>query len=234
MRSKRLAKLRKNRGRVMFFNDVKEIKQIVKRTGTAVFVVPTDVKVKLPGAIILQPESKTVITIEQVREVIARLSVRQTTDLIIMIRPAEKLGEDAANALLKSLDEPGEGVHFALLTDSPSSLLPTILSRAAVYFLKTAPVEGIVANDKVKTLAKRLLVAKGAELVAVAEEITKKKEGVRAYALTVISVAIEMLYKTYFITGKMAFVVKLPKFLAAYEGVERNGHVKLQIVASLI
>ncbi|MBR3056313.1 hypothetical protein IKG64_03405 [Candidatus Saccharibacteria bacterium] len=84
-----------------------------------------------------------------------------------------------------------------------------------------------------KGLAKRLMVAKGAELIEVAEEIARKKDGVRAYALSVVGAAIEMLYKSYFITGKSVFVAKLPKFLAVYEGIARNGHVKLQIVAGL-
>jgi len=196
-------------------------------------VVPAEVSVEVPGADVLQPEDKTVITIEQVRGVIARLSVRQTADLFVVIRPADKLQLEAANALLKSLEEPGDRVHFVLVTDSPSSLLTTILSRAAVYFLRAVDDGGIHADEKVKGLAKRLMVAKGAELVEVAEEITRKKDGVRAYALSVVGAAIEMLYKSYFITGKSVFVAKLPKFLAVYEGIARNGHVKLQIVAGL-
>ena len=55
----------------------------------------------------------------------------------------------------------------------------------------------------------------------------------RAYALEVLGVAIEMLYKTYFLTSKDVFIKKLPQFLAAYEGISRNGHVKLQIVSNL-
>lgn len=217
----------------MFFDSVKEISRIAAKVGTAVFVVPSDVPVEVPGAIVLQPEEKTVITIDQVREVMARLGVRQKTDLFVVIRPAEKLSEEAANALLKSLEEPGERVHFVLVTESPSALLPTILSRAAVYFLRVTDDGGIHADEKVKALAKRLMVAKGAEVVTVAEEITKKKDGVRTYALLVVGAAIEMLYKSYFITGRAAFVAKLPKFLATYEAIAQNGHVKLQVVAGL-
>lgn len=219
----------------MFFDDILKVKEIAGRVGTAVFVVPNDMLIEIPGAIVLQPEDKSVITIEQVREVLGRLSVRQTADLFIVIRPAEKLGEDAANALLKSLEEPGEKVHFVLVTDSPAMLLPTILSRAALYFLRIAVDDGVIhADDAVKALAKRLMVARGDELLAVAEEIAKKKDGVRAYALSVVGTAIEMLYKSYFITGKPIFVTKLPKFLSTYEALARNGHVKLQIVAGLM
>ena len=219
----------------MFFERTSEIGEIARKNGTSVFVVPKDTPVEIKNAIILQPEGKSVITIEQVREAIGRISTRQTSDIFIIIRPADAMGEAAANAFLKSLEEPREKVHFVLITDSPSSLLPTILSRAAVYFLRDErPVDGaIAADEKVKDLAKRLMVARPAELVGLAEEVAKKKDGVRAYALEVLGAAIEMLYKSYFITGKEVFVQKLPKFLAAYEGVSKNGHVKLQIVSNL-
>ncbi len=220
----------------MFFDNVSDIEKIASRTGCAVFVVPNDGKVEIKNAIALQPEGKTVITIEQVREVAMRLAVKQTSEQYVIIRPAEKLGLDAANAFLKNLEEPGERVHYILITSAPSLILPTILSRAQIYFLKTTPAinSGVDADEKVKTLAKRLMAAKQAELVEIAEEIAKKKDGARAYALDVVGTAIEMLYKTYFITGKDVFVKKLPAFLAAYENIERNGHIKLHLVADLI
>lgn len=219
----------------MFFEQISEIVEIAKKTGTAVFVVPKDTPVKIKNAIVLQPEDKSVITIEQVREATQRISVRQVGDVFVVIRPADVMSEAAANAFLKNLEEPGDNVHFVLITDSPSKLLPTILSRAAVYFLREhrAIGGGINADEKVKDLAKRLMVAKPADLVGLAEEITKKKDGVRAYALEVLGVAIEMLYKTYFLTSKDVFIKKLPQFLAAYEGISRNGHIKLQIVSNL-
>ena len=219
----------------MFFESVDEISQIASKTGTAIFVIPKDIKVEIKNALVLQPESKSVITIEQVREMISRISTRQTSDLYVVVRPADLMGDAAANAFLKNLEEPGDKVHFILITDSPSKLLPTILSRAAIYFLRSesAITGDIIANEKDKTLAKRLLVTKPAELVDIAEEIVKKKDGVRAYALEILGLAIEMLYKSYFLTGKDVFVKKIPKFLAAYEGVARNGQVKLQIVSNL-
>lgn len=230
--SERRRKLRNYRGRRMFFDDVSEIPKIAKKVSTGIFVVPSDVRVELPLAIELSPNGKSVITIEQVREVLGLLSVKQTTDLYVLIRPADKLGEDAANALLKTLEEPSEKVHFILVTESPSALLPTVLSRAFVYYLRVHDDEFRVDN-KTKELAKRLMVARGAELVAVAEEIAKKKDGVRAYALNVVGAAIEMLYRSYYITGKLLFLSKLPAFLATYDTLARNGHVKLQIVSNL-
>lgn len=220
----------------MFFQAPEEILEISSKIGCGIFVMPGDTKFEIKNAIVLQPEEKTTITIEQVRNVIGALNVRQITDQYIIVRPADALGEEAANAFLKSLEEPKDKVHFILITDAPSKLLPTILSRAAVYFLRQSDMLSgeIKADEKIKGLAKKLMVAKPGELVGLAEEISKKKDGVRAYALEILGTAIEMLYKSYFITGKEIFIKKIPKFLAAYENIERNGHVKLHLVADLL
>ena len=218
----------------MFFDNVSQIQMIAAKCGTAVFVVPDELKVEIPGALVLQPEEKTVITIEQVRQMMERLELKQSQDLFVVIRPAEKMQSEAANAFLKSLEEPGDNVHFVLVTGRPSMLLSTILSRAAIYYLRVQDDQSIHADAKKKDLAKRLMVAKPNEIVGLAEEIAKKKDGVRNYALEVVGTAIEMLYKSYYITGNRAFVKRLPKFLTLYESLMQNGHIKLQIVANLI
>ncbi len=220
----------------MYFDDVSKIPVIAKQSGCSIFVVPEGVEVKIPRALNLEPCEKSVITIEQVREVTGHLNMKQTSEQFVVVRPADKLGLDAANAFLKNLEEPGERVHYVLISDSLSQILPTILSRAAIYILRR-PSEisaELVADEKIKNLAKRLIVARPADLPSLADEITKKKDGVRAYALGVLGVTIEMLYKSYFITKKEAFIRKIPKFLAAYEAIEQNGHVKLHLISDLL
>ena len=220
----------------MFFDSPSEILKISGRVGCAIFVMPKEVDFAIKNALILAPEEKTVITIEQVRGALGRLNMKQTAEQYVIIRPADAMGDEAANAFLKTLEEPKDKVHFILITDSPSKLLPTILSRAEIYFLKShEKIDGeIKADEKVKALAKRLIVAKPGDLVGLAEEITKKKDGVRGFCLEVLAVAIEMLYKSYFITDKEIFVKKIPKFLKTYENIERNGHIKLHLVADLL
>ena len=218
----------------MYFDDTKQILEIASKSGCAVFVVPDDIAVEIPRALILTPAEKTVITVEQVRDVIEKASTKQVFEQYIVIRPAEKLSEVAENAFLKNLEEPGEKIHYILITAHPSRLLSTILSRAQVYFLRQEwNCREIRADAKEKALVKRLMVASGRDLVTIAEEISAKKVGVREYALRVVGLTIEMLYKTYFLTGKEIFVQKLPKFLKLYENLAQNGHVKLHIVADL-
>lgn len=219
----------------MFFDSVLEIPEIAKRNGTSIFVMPGSQSVEIKNAITLSPEGKATITIDQVRNVVRLLSVRQVSHLFVVIRPAELMNEEAANALLKNLEEPGEKVHFVLITEEPSRILPTILSRASVYFLRASyDIMGqIEVDDKIKELSKKLMVARPKDLTTIVEEITKRKDNVREYALSVVDTAVEMLYKSFLITGKTVFLKKIPKFLKTYEAIYKNGHIKLHLVADL-
>lgn len=71
---------------------------------------------------------------------------------VFLVEEAERLTAEAANSLLKILEEPPAGTVFVLTAASPHALLPTIVSRCRL--LRFAP----LAAD---TLS-RLLVAKGA------------------------------------------------------------------------
>ncbi len=59
--------------------------------------------------------------------------------LVIIVRRADELNVNAANALLKTLEEPPDRTHFILLTCRPHRLLDTIRSRTlAVRFAPLA------------------------------------------------------------------------------------------------
>lgn len=219
----------------MFFDTTDEILPIATKSGASIFVLPDVFNYQIKNALIVEPETKTTITIEQIRGIIGNLSTKQIADCYIIIRPADLMNAEAANALLKNLEEPRDKIHFILLTDSPSKLLPTVLSRSSVYFLRREKKLDKIksSDDKIKDYAKRLIVANGNELTQLAEEITKTKKNVRSYTLDILSTAIEILYKSYFITNKKVFAEKLPKFLAAYDSINQNGHIKLHLVADL-
>ena len=71
------------------------------------------------------------IKIEQIRELKSRLSLRahEGKYKLAIIEDAERLHPTAANALLKTLEEPTADTRFVLLTKSPRFVLPTIRSR---------------------------------------------------------------------------------------------------------
>ncbi|HEX2879535.1 MAG TPA: DNA polymerase III subunit [Polyangiaceae bacterium] len=74
----------------------------------------------------------TGISVEQIRKVVlARVGFapHQGQALVFIIRDAEELTVSAANALLKTLEEPRPNVHFVLLTSNPERLLDTVRSR---------------------------------------------------------------------------------------------------------
>lgn len=59
---------------------------------------------------------------------------------VAMIDEAEYLGDEAANALLKTLEEPPPGAVLILIADAPESLLATIRSRCQV--VRFGPLSG--------------------------------------------------------------------------------------------
>lgn len=85
-----------------------------------------------PDLIELVPaEKKERIGIDQVREVIrvAQFSAVRAKRKVCMIPRAEALTPEAANALLKTLEEPPRDLAFVVLAEHPNDLLPTIVSR---------------------------------------------------------------------------------------------------------
>jgi DNA polymerase-3 subunit delta' len=71
------------------------------------------------------------IAIDQVRELndFVNLSAHRAGRRVTLVQPAETLNAAAANALLKTLEEPPAGAVFILVSDQWRRLLPTIRSR---------------------------------------------------------------------------------------------------------
>lgn len=71
------------------------------------------------------------IKVDAIRDMIEHihLSPLRAPLRVVLIHPAESLNLQAANALLKILEEPSESVVFILITHSRDKLLPTIKSR---------------------------------------------------------------------------------------------------------
>ena len=94
----------------------------------------------------LRPGSATGYLVAQVREVIedASLAPVRARAKVYVLERAELLRGTAANALLKTLEEPPEGVMFVLCARTTASMLPTIVSRCQqVPFRAVSPDEGV-------------------------------------------------------------------------------------------
>jgi DNA polymerase-3 subunit delta' len=82
---------------------------------------------------------KRSIPIDEIRTLQHRLTTRPTLGnrRVVILDPVDDLEKNAANALLKSLEEPPTGTFFLLVTHRPGRLLPTIRSRCRL--LRFAP-----------------------------------------------------------------------------------------------
>ena len=85
-----------------------------------------------PDILWVEPQKKSrIISIQQIRDLRARVSQTSFTGTwkSSVLMGADRMSDGAANAFLKTLEEPPGRCVFFLLSDSPQGLLPTILSR---------------------------------------------------------------------------------------------------------
>lgn len=84
--------------------------------------------------VVKREKDKKNISIEQIREFIRSLEMSSFLNSykIGIIKHAESLSEEAANALLKTLEEPKKSVVVILITSELESLPKTIISRSQV------------------------------------------------------------------------------------------------------
>lgn len=90
---------------------------------------------------------KTVLTVEEIRRINRFLSMTSHDGSwrIVIVDPADDMNTNAANALLKNLEEPPSRVLFVLITHSPGALLPTIRSRCQAVRLSPLEPADLVA-----------------------------------------------------------------------------------------
>jgi DNA polymerase-3 subunit delta' len=113
----------------------------------------------------------TEIKVDQVRELADFLNIGSHRGAlrVAIVQPAEDMNPHAANALLKSLEEPPSGAAFVLVSHRPARLLPTLRSRCiAVPVALPAPgtALGWLATEGVASAERWLAFAGGAPLRA--------------------------------------------------------------------
>lgn len=92
--------------------------------------------------IILQTDEAS-IGVDQIRDLQKQIVIKPTIQKtkIAVIVQAEKLTEEAQNALLKTLEEPPENTEIILIAPDTHLLLPTVLSRCQIITISTPPPE---------------------------------------------------------------------------------------------
>lgn len=134
-----------------------------------------------PDVYRVQPENAgTIIKIEQIRELqaIAYQTPQFNSQQLWVIHPAEAMNQAAASALLKILEEPSVSTQFILITNNPSMLLPTIISRCQQIHVREEPPSGdpiLLGKQYAESSPRGRIYAQRAEIFADLEALFSKK-----------------------------------------------------------
>lgn len=98
----------------------------------------------------IRPEESQAIKIDQIRTCIdaVQRSPRFSQSQIVYVEHAERMTTQSANAILKTLEEPKQGLYIILQTNRRRSLIPTILSRCQLIQTATASASSTAAVDQ--------------------------------------------------------------------------------------
>ena len=135
----------------------------------------------------LSPEDDSrVIKIDQIRALIEKMSLSSHYGRykVVILNPADAMNIAAANALLKTLEEPPADTVLLLITDRPSFLPATIRSRCQTLRLALPPTDMALAwlttqLENPQDAAVLLALAAGAPLAAetlAAEQLTRRND----------------------------------------------------------
>ena len=189
-----------------------------------------------PDLHLLKPELDRVsIGVDQVRAFCERLSMTPQANAwqIGVLDPAEAMTVQAANALLKTLEEPSANTLLFLACDQPGKLLPTLLSRTQRWPLKAPSAEDTVIwltarNPSASAADVQLAVALAAGAPLLAQRLLQNG-GVSGYR----GLEDELAELSRAPGGELAFakrwVGKLPEFVQGYEQILLN---RMKLLAS--
>jgi DNA polymerase III subunit delta' len=123
---------------------------------------------------------RTVITVDETRETISFFGSTAAVDgwRVCIVDTVDELNPNAANALLKILEEPPQRSLFLLVSHSPARALPTILSRC-----RKLPLRPLATDDVIRAAAQAANMAANDPALTEAAEAA---EGSVARAITLL------------------------------------------------
>ncbi|CAN5850211.1 DNA polymerase III subunit delta' [soil metagenome] len=100
-----------------------------------------------PDLIVVEPEGATSIGVEQARSMVTRASMApvEADRTVFLIPDAGAMTEQAANSLLKTLEEPLAPVTFLLVAESEDDFPATIASRCRTIHMGRVPSDQLIA-----------------------------------------------------------------------------------------
>ncbi|MCL2038425.1 hypothetical protein FWG86_00780 [Candidatus Saccharibacteria bacterium] len=214
----------------MFLEPSADLPQIAAQFATTVFFGQPDALLRSfnrslsqiqpqPRVLIFEKDSKKAgLTIdlaqELVRQNIALPASTPEHPNFLIIKNAELLNQNAGSALLKTLEEARQ--HFVLLARPDAGLLPTILSRAALFYVPSDQKPSATAEK----LAAAFLAAgqPGAKVADLAAALDKKPD-----------LALEVLN----LLARAPAAPSLQQLAAAARQIALGNHVKLALLSYL-
>ena len=230
----------------MQLNDLQQVEPIAQKVNFSIFELPKscDFTKIFPKSIHIAVEvnestgkMRREIVKKQIEPIFKLINSKQTDDFYVIVEQAELLNEEASNMLLKSLEEPNQNIHYIFLTDNIERIMPTIRSRANHYYLKNTQkvTEAPDYDVEIFKFAKLYVGAKTLELPDIVDKILKHyKEDPRGAAIQIVECSIELMYKSYLLRGNQVFLQKIEKLIETKDALDKNGHIKLQLIANML
>lgn len=132
----------------------------------------------------LARDLRTATSVEATKEMLrqAQVSPFEGRGQVFLVLDADTLNDSAANALLKTLEEPPISAprHFLLLAPAASDLLPTLRSRSlSIYLGRDDPLEAEAVDDMRRDLAQavRRLVESGSPIYLLQAAAVLERQG---------------------------------------------------------
>ncbi len=99
-----------------------------------------------PDVFLIEPEGNFIL-IGQIRQLLQSVALKnfEGRTKVIVIDEAERMTAEAANILLKTLEEPPQDVVFVLVSSNPEAILPTIISRCRMVQFKSLPASEMIS-----------------------------------------------------------------------------------------
>ena len=164
-----------------------------------------------PDIIVVSKDKDTVLSAEAIREqVVDTMDIKPYSSKykIYIIRDGEMMSEEAASALLKTIEEPPEYGIVIIITKSMEKMLPTIISRCVALTTKPVKEKDIhdylvnnlgISEDKATfaieygqgNLGKAILLASNEEYEGLVRSVIELESGIFDMAIEDVSLAIQ-------------------------------------------
>lgn len=139
----------------------------------------------------------TSISISDVRKIseTVRLKPYGGGDRLIILRGMETATPEAANALLKLLEEPPANTYIILVTDNKDKLIPTIVSRCQIITDESGTGHKLSDGKEVKTTLEQILTASAGERILLSQKIANSREEAVEFLGNLLLVLEKLLHK---------------------------------------